>query len=91
MKILIDNSFEKDVYKISDKKLINAIADCIQEIQSKNKISEISNCKKLKGNKRAFRIRIGNYRIGFVFENQTIKFVSFLHRQKLTNIFLNNF
>jgi len=33
MKVLIDKSFEKDTDKISDKKLLNTIADCIEKIK----------------------------------------------------------
>lgn len=47
MKLLIDKSFEKDIIKLSDKKILNSIADCIAEIQLKSKLSELSNCKKL--------------------------------------------
>ena len=49
MKLLIDKSFERDVQKITDKKLLNSIADCIENIQQISKLSEIANCKKLTG------------------------------------------
>lgn len=87
MKLLIDRSFEKDINKISDKKVLNSIADCIEEIQLKSKISELSNCKKLKGSKNSYRIRLGDYRIGFIFENNTVILIRFLHRSKIYNFF----
>jgi len=87
MKLLIDKSFEKDITKLSDKKILNSIADCIAEIQLKSKLSELSNCKKLKGSKNSYRIRIGDYRIGFIFENNTIVLIRFLHRSKIYNFF----
>jgi mRNA interferase RelE/StbE len=87
MIIKIDKSFVKDTDKIVDKNLLISIADCIKNIRGFNKLSEIPNCKKLKGSKNAYRIRIGNYRIGFVFENRTIEFVRFLHRDKIYDSF----
>jgi mRNA interferase RelE/StbE len=90
MKVLIDKTFAKDVAKISDKNILNAIADCIEEIQTKQKLSDIMNCKKLKGTKNAYRIRIGDYRIGFMFENNAVEFVRFLHRSKIYNFFPKN-
>lgn len=87
MKILIDKSFEKDTDKLTDQKLLHSIADCIEEIQTLNKLSDIPNCKKLKGSKNAYRIRIGDYRIGFIFENQTIVFIRFLHRSTIYDYF----
>lgn len=87
MKVLIDKSFEKDTDEITDKKLLKSIADCIKEVQKLDKLSDITNCKKLKGSKNSYHIRIGNYRIGFVFENHTIQFIRFLHRSKIYDSF----
>lgn len=87
MNVIVDKSFDKDISKINDKKLLNALADCIEEIQGLTKLSEIKNCKKLKGSKNAYRVRIGFYRIGFVYENQTIELVRFLHRSKIYEYF----
>lgn len=87
MIVKIDKSFVKDTDKIVDKKLLNSIADCIESIREINKLSEIPNCKKLKGSKNAYRIRIGNYRIGFIFENHNVEFVRFLHRDKIYDSF----
>ena len=87
MKLLIDKSFEKDIHKIADQKLLNAIADCIEEMQLKSKLSEFVNCKKLSGSKNCYRIRIGDYRLGFIFENNTIELVRFLHRSKMYDFF----
>ncbi len=87
MNVLIGVYFEKDTENITDKKTLNSIADCIEKIMSVDKLSEIANCKKLRGYKNAYRIKIGDYRIGFLFENQTIKFIRFLHRNKIYHHF----
>jgi mRNA interferase RelE/StbE len=87
MKILIDKSFEKDTDKLTDQKLLHSIADCIKEIQILNRLTDIPNCKKLKGSKNAYSIRIGDYRIGFIFEKQTVEFIRFLHRSAIYNYF----
>jgi len=87
MIVKIDKSFVKDTKKIDDKKILHAIADCIEIIRGVRKLSEIPGCKKLKGSKNFYRIRIGNYRIGFVFENRAIEFVRFLHRDSIYDYF----
>ncbi len=87
MKLLIDKSFEKDTDQVSEKKLLHSIADCIEQIQKAGKISDIHNCKKLKGSKNAYRIRIGDYRIGFLFKKQTVELIRFLHRSKIYDYF----
>lgn len=85
--ILIDKSFEKDTDEITDKKLLKALSDHIKDVQKCGRLCDIKNCKKLKGSKNAYRIKIGNYRIGFIFENQTVQFIRFLHRNKVYDFF----
>jgi len=87
MKVLIDRSFEKDTDKLTNQKLLHSIADCIERIQVADKLSDIPNCKKLKGSKNCYRIRIGDYRIGFIFDKQTVEFIRFLHRSEIYNFF----
>jgi mRNA interferase RelE/StbE len=87
LRILIDKSFEKDIEKISDKHLLNSLADLIEEVRKLDQLSEIKHCKQLKGSKKAYRIRIGDYRVGFIFDNNTIIFIRFLHRSKIYGYF----
>lgn len=87
MNILIDKSFTKDIKKTTSKKTLSAIATCIEDVKAAKNISELTNCKKLKGSKTAYRIRLGTYRIGFVYENKTVEFVRFLHRSKIYDAF----
>ena len=83
MRVLIDKSFENDTNVITDKKLLQSVANCIKEVQKIDKLTAIANCKKLKGYKNAYRISLGKYRLGFIFENQTVQFVRVLHRSKI--------
>jgi len=43
--------------------------------------------KKMKGDKTAFRIRIGKYRIGIYIVNGTVEFTRVLHRDKIYKYF----
>ena len=83
MKIAFTKAFEKQLSEIKDEKLLNEIAACVNEAQNADSLSEINHVKKLKGYKTAFRIKTGNYRIGFVFEDGTIIFAACLHRKEI--------
>lgn len=87
MTIEVDKSFVKDVSKINDEKILLLIADLVEEIEHKNKISEFPNCKKLKGSQTAYRLKIKDYRVGFFFENNIIFLVRFLHRKEIYRYF----
>ncbi|HEY9124617.1 MAG TPA: type II toxin-antitoxin system RelE/ParE family toxin [Bacteroidales bacterium] len=87
MIVKIDKTFEKDVDKIKDKILLNKIADCIEIAQKSEDISSIKNIKKLKGSNSFYRIRIGDYRLGIIWENNSILFIRCLHRKDIYKYF----
>lgn len=87
MKASIDKSFEKDVKAVKDKKVLAALAGCIESVLAAPALSDIPSCKKMKGAKNAYRIRIGDYRAGVFFEDQTVVFVRFLRRDEIYRFF----
>ena len=87
MIVLIDKRFEKDTNKINDKSLLKKIATCIINIQNANSLNEIKNLKKLKGFDLEFRIKIGDYRIGLIIEDNKISFIRVLHRKDIYKFF----
>ena len=87
MKVQIDKSFAKDVNSINDKKIKSILAILIEKMKVAKSLSEFEHLKKLKGNRTAYRIRIGNYRVGFFYEKGTIKLIRILHRNKIYNKF----
>lgn len=57
------------------------------DILAVQNLKEISNLKKLQGDDNAYRIRVGDYRIGFFLEDDTITFVRVLHRREFYRYF----
>ena len=76
-------SFNRDLKKIRDKSVAQAVKDFIELTSLCNSISEIPNLIKLKGHKSAYRFRINDYRLGLFIERDTIFFSAFDHRQKI--------
>jgi mRNA interferase RelE/StbE len=86
MKIEIRSSFTKDADKLPAN-IQRHIASIIAEIQSARQINQLSNCKKLKGYKTAYRIRVGEYRIGFYYESDIVELVRALNRKDMYRYF----
>jgi mRNA interferase RelE/StbE len=57
--------FLKDIEKIHEKSVRNNIEKALEQVGGASSLSEIRQVKKLKGEKNYFRIRLGDYRIGF--------------------------
>jgi mRNA interferase RelE/StbE len=80
-------SFEKDLKKIKDKNLLNWVKEIIEEIEQAHSIAELNNVKKLRESGKYYRIKVGDYRIGFLLEKDIVVFVRFLHRKDIYRYF----
>lgn len=81
------DKFNRDIDKLKDQKAKSALFKTIQKVELANSLSDIPNLKKLKGEKIAYRIRIGEYRAGIYFEDNIIQFARFVHRKNVYKVF----
>ena len=80
-------SFERDIKKITDKKLLDLIAETIENIEKSESINELDNLKKMSGYKTFYRIKINDYRLGITIDNNIVNVVRFLHRKDIYKLF----
>lgn len=83
MKVEVNNSFIKQFDKSKQLQLKVAIKTAIESVISAKQLVDIPNIKKLKGARTAYRIRVGDYRIGIVYEQNTVYFMAFDHRRDI--------
>ncbi len=83
MKIEFKASFLKQLQKLKDEALQDAIYKVILSAEDANNIKDIPKIKKLTGYTSYYRIRVGDYRIGINLVDDTIYFVSFDHRKDI--------
>ena len=79
--------FDKDLDKIEDEAMLERIAQVIEQIEAAQKPADIHNIKKMKGFKNAFRVRIGNYRMGVLIEKDTVKIARIALRKDIYDVF----
>jgi mRNA interferase RelE/StbE len=87
MKIITTKLFEKDILRVTDKKLAIRLNQILSEIEISKSISQIKNLKKIKGYSDYFRVRLGDYRLGVKFENDGIYLLRFMHRKEIYRYF----
>ncbi|HEY5406369.1 MAG TPA: type II toxin-antitoxin system RelE/ParE family toxin [Ginsengibacter sp.] len=87
MKVSVQKTFEKDVGKITDKKLANLVLKAIEKMENCKELSELSQIKKMRSSGNYYRMRIGDYRLGFKIENGIIIILRFMHRKGIYNYF----
>ena len=87
MKVEFRKSFAKDLGKIRDQDLLDRIKVAIEEIENAENLLDMSNIKKLKADGDYYRLRVGNYRIGFIEDEEIISLVRVLHRREMYRYF----
>lgn len=87
MKVIVSAKFDKDLDKIADSATLERIENVLLGVIAAKKVVDIVNIKKMKGAKNAFRIRVGDYRIGIFIERDTVKFARIALRKDIYDIF----
>ena len=87
MKTSFTDSFAKDLQRVKDRTTRQRVAALITAVEQALSTEEIAHLKRLKGADRAYRIRLGDYRVGILLDNDTITFVRFLHRRDIYRYF----
>ncbi|WP_424583806.1 type II toxin-antitoxin system RelE family toxin [Tunicatimonas sp.] len=83
MKVRYEESFLKDLRKLKDERVKQKVRSIITNIKSASDLESLSGVKKLKSDRNAYRIRIGDYRLGFYLENDTVDFARFTNRKNI--------
>ena len=86
MNIDIRRTFTKDADNLPAN-FQRQLALIITNLQQAKQLTQIKDCKKIKGSKTAYRIRLNQYHIGFFFENETIELVRILGRKDIYKYF----
>ncbi len=87
MKTEFLKQFYKDLDKLSLQSIKDKAAKAILNVEEAKKLSEIKGLKKLSGYKSAYRIKMGDFRIGLYIENDIVEFARIVHRKDIYKIF----
>lgn len=80
--------FLKDLKALKSSAVFETINSLVfEEIPQCGKLDDLSNLSKLKGFDHAYRIRVGDYRIGLFFDGETVTFARVLHRSEVYRYF----
>ena len=80
-------SFTRDLGRVRDRSFLKRVKQTIEEMESAARVLDIKNLKKLRTEGRYYRIRLGDYRMGLIIEDNTIVFVRLLHRREIYRYF----
>jgi mRNA interferase RelE/StbE len=87
LKVAFRESFLRDLRAIKDQSILRRTREVIDNVEQADKPTDISNLKKLKGQRQYYRIRIGGHRVGLKIEADTVTFVRVLNRKEIYRYF----
>jgi mRNA interferase RelE/StbE len=83
MQVRFLQPFSRQIDTLRDPVLRNRLGGVVAGVKNAATIRDIPNVKKLKGHKSAYRIRLGDFRIGLYVEGDTAIFADFDHRKDI--------
>ena len=87
MRIEFRSSFARDLQKLRDKALRDRVKETISQVERAQSLEQIDHLRKLQGADRYYRIRLGDYRIGIIVEEDKVVFVRILPRKDIYRYF----
>ena len=87
MRVIFFNSFRKDIEKLKSAKLKNRLKLIIIQLEEAKNLTEVGQIIKMSGHPSAYRIRVGAYRLGFYYENNTVQLARFVKRNDIYKLF----
>lgn len=88
MIVNFDKSFLKSIKKLKNPSIKEKLLKLIEELEGFESIKMINNCKKLTGHKSYYRIRLGDYRLGFEEKSENeITLIVIAHRKDIYDRF----
>lgn len=87
MLIKFHTSFDKDLDKILQPHVKQAIQKMMERAELAKNLNEIPNCKRLTAYKNAYRILIGDFRIGLFLDDNVIRFARVAPKRDIYRIF----
>lgn len=80
-------SFTRDLGRVRDRSLRKRVKETIEDVEAAARVLDLKNLKKLRTEGRYYRLKLGDYRIGLIIEDNTIVFVRLLHRSEIYRYF----
>ena len=87
MKVEFLKSFSKDIDSLNSKSVKQSLIRIIEYLEKAEDLTKVPHLKKLKGHRNAYRISVGDYRLGFFLESSAVQLARFLHRKDIYKIF----
>lgn len=86
MRVIAENSFKRDYKKLTPQ-VQALITTAYETLLNTERLDELKEVTKMVGYKIYYRFKIGDFRIGFEYENETVTLIRVLNRKEIYKYF----
>lgn len=87
MKVRFKETFARDLRALKENSVLSRIREAIEKVENADNLLALGGVKRLRGEGNFYRLRVGDYRIGLVVEQDVAVFVRALHRREVYRYF----
>jgi mRNA interferase RelE/StbE len=87
LKVVYSSTFAKDLQDVRDPSARRMLEKLIVQMKEAQSLADLSNVKKLRGAPNAFRLRVGDFRLGLFLTGDTLTLHRFLDRKDMYRSF----
>ena len=87
MEIRYHSQFNRDLRRLRNSSVARSIEQIISELKAVSSLTEVRGVRRLRGEGRHYRIRIGEHRLGITQDDDTIILRRLLHRSEIYRYF----
>ena len=87
MEIRYSRDFIRDLRRVKDASIRRRVDGVLDDLEAASTIAEISGARIIASGRRRYRIRIGDYRLGFALDGDAVTLMRFMHRRQIYRYF----
>jgi mRNA interferase RelE/StbE len=87
LKVRFKDTFARDLRALKDNSVLSRIREAIEKVEKADNLIALGGVKRLRAEGNFYRLRVGDYRIGLVVEQDVAVFVRALHRREVYRYF----
>ena len=87
MEVEYTAGFTRDIRRTRSSELHRRVLRKIEEMEEASSLNEVTDVRMMRGEGQYYRVRIGDYRLGFTLEGNVVTLLRFLHRREIYRYF----
>ena len=83
MEIRYSRDFIRDLRRVRDASIRRRVDRAVDDLEAASTVAEVAGVRRIVSEGRRYRIRIGDYRLGFALDGNAVTLMRFMHRRQI--------